>query len=60
MTLTAAVVAFTNAVLQVVTNFGFNLSDTQQASISGLVNAGLVLGAIVLSYRQKAQRAGQP
>ena len=60
MTLAAAVVAFVNAVLSAVVQFGVSLTDTQIASITGLVNAGLVLGAIALAYRRKTNGAAKP
>jgi len=54
MTLPAAVVAFVNSILSVVVQFGISLTDAQIASITGLVNGALVLGAIAMHYRQKA------
>lgn len=52
MTLTAAIAAFVNAALALVTNFGVNLTDNQKGSITLLVNAGLVLGALVYDRRK--------
>jgi hypothetical protein len=47
VTLTAAAVAFINAILALVTNFGVDLSDNQKAAITGLVNAAIVFGTLV-------------
>ena len=60
MTLTAAVVAFVNAILGLINNFGFNLSDAQRVSIIVAVNAALVLGALVWDTVTKRPRMGAP
>ena len=52
-TLAAAIVAFANAVLGLVTNFGVDLTDTQKGSITTLVNAGLVLIGLVWAVAHK-------
>lgn len=57
MTLTAAVVAFTNSVLAVVTNFGVDLTPTQTGSIAVLVNAGIVL--VTVAYAAVRKRNGK-
>lgn len=51
MTKTAAVVAFVNSVLLVVTAFGLELSQEQQAAIIGVVNALIVLVAALIDPR---------
>lgn len=43
MTKSAAIVAFVNATMFLLLAFGLDLSDAQQAAITGIVNAGLVL-----------------
>ena len=60
MTLTAAAVAFINAVLSLVTNFGVSLTDNQKAAITGLVNAGIVLGTLVWDYKSKRTMSPPP
>lgn len=47
MTLAAAIVAFINSVLAVVSNFGVSLDDNQKGSIVIAVNAASVLGALI-------------
>ncbi len=60
MTLSAAVVAFVNAVLAVIVNFGVSLTETQTGSITVLVNAGIVLIVAALALRKKASGAPNP
>lgn len=45
--------AFVNAVLAVVVNFGVSLTETQIGSITLAVNAGCVLGALVFDKLTK-------
>lgn len=52
-TISAAVLGLTNAILQVVISFGVNVSDTQNAAITALVNALLVFSALVWELRSK-------
>lgn len=47
MTLTAAIVAFVNAVLACIIQFGVTLTVTQTGSITLAVNAACVLGALL-------------
>lgn len=49
--LSALIVAFVNAALAVVVNFGVSLTQTQTGSITLVVNAGLALIAGVLHWR---------
>lgn len=58
MTLSASLVAFVNAALALVTNFGVNLSDNQKGSIVVLVNAGAVLGALLFDKITKRKLTG--
>lgn len=55
--LSAALVAVLNTALQLVVSFGVNLTDRQNAAITGLVNALLVLGGAFehLRISRKAQ-----
>jgi hypothetical protein len=41
-----AVVALANAAMQLVVSFGVSLTDAQNAAITGLVNALLLVGAL--------------
>lgn len=59
MTKTAAVVAFVNAVLLVVTSFGIELSQEQQAAIIGAVNALIVLLAALFDPSVPFGRTGE-
>lgn len=43
LSLSAAIVAFVNAVLSAIINFGIPLSSAQQASITSVVNAAIIL-----------------
>lgn len=58
--LSGAIVAFVNAILAVVTNFGVSLTDTQKGSITALVNAALVLGGLVYAYAHKQGKQSPP
>lgn len=51
----ANVIAAVNAALTLIVSFGANVSDGQQAAITGAVNAILVLW-ISLTYTQSAKR----
>lgn len=59
MTLTAAIMGFTNSLLSVVTQFGFTLTETQHAAIVGLVNAALVLVFAVMHVQQRQNGNGK-
>lgn len=48
MTKTAAILGAVNAVLALLLAFGVDVSSEQQAAITGIVNALLVLGAALL------------
>lgn len=58
--LSAALVAVLNTALQLVVSFGVNLSDTQNAAITGLVNALLVLGGAFEHLRISRKAAQTP
>lgn len=59
--LSAALVAVLNTALQLVISFGVNLTETQNASITALVNALLVLAGVVEHLRiQKANAVAPP
>lgn len=48
LTKTAAILGATNAVLALLLAFGFDITNEQQAAITGIANALLVLGAALL------------
>ena len=48
MTKSASIVGFVNSVMFLGLAFGVDISDVQQAAVTGIVNAGLVLGAVLL------------
>lgn len=54
-TLPALILGFVNAVLQMVVAFGVTISDQQNAAITAVVNAALVLG-VSLYHLLKAER----
>lgn len=58
--LSAAIVGVDNTVLQLVVSFGVGVTDAQNAAITGLVNALLVLGGIVEHYRIRASQSPVP
>lgn len=51
--LSVALASVVNTVLQLVVSFGVNITDTQNASITGLVNALLVMLGVIEHYRIK-------
>lgn len=55
----AALIGFVNAALGAVTSFGVALSDAQQVSVVGLVNAALVLW-VALTYKNSPKRVAEP
>ena len=50
----AAVTGVLNTALQLVVSFGVNITDSQNAAITGLVNSVIVLVGIVEHFRIKA------
>ena len=52
-TISAAVLGLVNAALQVVVAFGVNLTDNQNAAITALVNAVLIVSALVYELVRK-------
>lgn len=56
----AAVLGVVNTLLQLIVSFGVNITDAQNAAITGLVNSVLVLAAIVEHYRIKANGTATP
>lgn len=52
MTLTAAIMAVVNGILAVLLAWGVDLTTDQQTSVTVLVNAVLVLGALVYDRRK--------
>lgn len=59
-TISAAVLGLANAVLQVVAAFGVNLSDNQNAAITGLLNAVLVFGFLAWDLYHKTPAPPAP
>jgi uncharacterized membrane protein len=60
VTLTAAIVAFTNAIMFAAINFGLSLSENQRASVVGVVNASLILGALVYDQARGIKKSSMP
>lgn len=56
-TISAAVLGLVNAALQVVVAFGVNLTDNQNAAITALVNAVLIVSALVYELVRKQSPA---
>ena len=50
----AAITGVVNTVLQLVVSFGVPITDSQNAAITGLVNALLALGGVVAHFWIKA------
>ena len=48
MTKSASIIGFVNSVMFLGLAFGIDISDVQQAAVTGIVNAGLILGAVLL------------
>ena len=60
MTKSAAIVGAVNAVLALLLAFGFEVSGEQQAAITGIVNALLILGAALLDPKIPFGAQGPP
>lgn len=58
--ISAAVLGLANAVLQAVAAFGVNLSDNQNAAITGLLNAALVFGFLAWDLYRKVPPSSPP
>lgn len=55
-----AISGVVNTTLQLVVSFGVSITDSQNAAITGLVNAVLVLGGVVAHFRIKANGPTTP
>lgn len=58
VTFTTLLIGLVNAVLQLVVSFGVNLSNTQDVSITAVVNALLLVAAYLWAYFRKPKAAG--
>lgn len=60
MTLSAAIIAFVNSVLALVTAFGVSLTDAQHVAVTLAVNAAAVLASILFDLVTKRTLSGPP